>query len=190
MFLLPKHFVAGREHVPTLGCGTPCRRVALAATSSEDAMDPVQKLVIANEIEHRLLDYWRDVDENGGRQAGTFWTDDAVWEAPARTFNGRADIQSFFDWRLTRGDRLALHAVTNLKTVVESATSASSTWYLLLYAADGVPIQPSHPPTQIAAIADKWSRTADGPWLCAHRKFKVLFEGAGALAGPAAKPKS
>jgi hypothetical protein len=153
-------------------------------------MDAVQKLLIAREIEERLLDYWRDVDENGGRQAGTFWTEDAVWEAPARTFKGRAEIQSFFDWRLTRGDRLALHAVTNLKTIVESATRASSTWYLLLYAADGVPIQPSAAPTQIAAISDQWSRAPDGPWLCAQRKFKVLFESGGALAGPAAKPKS
>lgn len=150
-------------------------------------MDPVQKLVIAQEIEGRLLDYWRDIDENGGRNAGSYWTEDAVWEAPARTFNGRDDIQGFFDWRLTRGDRLALHVVANLKTVVESETSASSSWYLLLYAADGVPPQASKPPEQIAAIEDRWSRDGDGPWLCAHRRFKVLFEGGGALAGPPAE---
>ncbi len=149
-------------------------------------MDSVQKLVIAQEIDSRLLDYWRDVDENAGRNAGSFWTEDAVWEAPARTFKGRADIQSFFDWRLTRGDRLALHVVANLATVVDSATRASSRWYLLLHAADGVPIQPSKPPEQIAAIEDRWSREDGGPWLCAHRKFKVLFDGGGALAGPPA----
>lgn len=153
-------------------------------------MDPIQKIVIAHEIQERLLDYWREVDENGGRQAGSYWTEDAVWEAPARTFKGRADIQSFFDWRLTRGDRLAFHMVANLKTVVESATRASSTWYLLLYAADGVPVQPSASPTQVAAIDDRWTRSGEGPWLCAHRKFKVLFESGGALAGPAAKPQS
>ena len=151
------------------------------------AMDPVEKLLIAKAIEERLLDYWREVDDNGGRQAGTYWTEDAVWEAPARTFNGRAEIQSFFDWRLTRGDRLAFHMVANLKTIVESETRATSTWYLVLYAADGKPIQPSGAPTQIAAIEDRWSRSADGPWLCAHRRFKVLFESGGALAGPAQK---
>ena len=150
-------------------------------------MDPVQKLLIAKAIEERLLDYWREVDENGGRQAGAYWTEDAVWEAPARTFNGRAEIQSFFDWRLTRGDRLAFHMVANLKTVVESEMRASSTWYLVLYAADGKPIQPSSAPTQIAAIEDRWSRSGDAPWLCARRKFTVLFESGGALAGPAAK---
>jgi hypothetical protein len=90
-------------------------------------MDAIQKMVIAQEIEHQLLDYWREVDGNGGRQAGRFWTEDAVWEAPARTFTGRQEIQGFFDWRLTRGDRLALHVVANLKTIVESQTSASST---------------------------------------------------------------
>jgi SnoaL-like domain len=150
-------------------------------------VDPVQKLVIAQEIEHRLLDYWRDVDENGGRNAGSFWTEDAVWEAPARTFKGRDEIQGFFDWRLTRGDRLALHVVANLKTVVESAARASSNWYLLLYAADGVPVQRSKPAEQIAAIEDRWERPDGGPWLCAHRRFKVLFDGGGALAGPPAE---
>jgi hypothetical protein len=149
-------------------------------------MDPVEKLTIAQEIEGRLLDYWHDVDENGGRNAGSFWTDDAVWEAPARVFRGRAEIQGFFDWRLKRGDRLALHVVANLKTVVESPTRASSRWYLILFAADGVPVQTSKPPEQIAAIKDQWSRSDGGPWLCAHRKFKVLFAGGGALAGPPA----
>lgn len=147
-------------------------------------MDPIQKLVIAQEIESSLLDYWRDIDENGGRNAGSFWTEDAVWEAPARTFKGRAEIQGFFDWRLTRGDRLALHVVTNLKTEVESETQASSKWCLLLFAADGKPPQPSKPPEQIAAIEDRWARSAGGSWLCAHRKFHLLFEGGGALGGP------
>lgn len=153
-------------------------------------MDPVRRLVIAQEIEDRLLDYWRDVDENAGRQAGSFWTEDAVWEAPARVFKGRAEIQGFFDWRLSRGDRLALHVVANLKVTVESETAASATWYLLLYAADGRPVQPSQPAQQIAGIEDRWSRGADGQWRCAFRKFKVLFTGENALAGPPAKPAS
>jgi SnoaL-like domain len=148
-------------------------------------VDPLKKIVIAQEIHDRLLDYWREVDENAGRQAGSFWTEDAVWEAPARTFNGRAEIQGFFDWRLTRGDRLALHTVANLKVIVESETRASSTWYLLLYAADGKPVLPSEPPVEIAAIDDRWSRKG-GQWLCEHRKFRTMFQGRGALAGPAA----
>ena len=140
-------------------------------------MDPVQRLLIAKAIEERLLDYWREVDENGGRQAGAFWTEDAVWEAPARAFKGRAEIQSFFDWRLTRGDRLAFHMVANLKTVVESETRASSTWYLVLYAADGKPVLPTHPPIQIAYMTDRCVRDREGGWLLAHRKFENWFEG-------------
>jgi len=77
--------------------------------------------------------------------------------------------------------------VANLKTVVESETRASSTWYLVLYAADGKPVQPSGAPAQIAAIDDRWSRAGDGPWLCQHRRFKVLFDSGAALAGPAQK---
>jgi hypothetical protein len=152
-------------------------------------VDPIQKLVIAKEVEDRLRDYWRDVDENGGRNAGSFWTEDAVWEAPARTFKSRAEIQGFFDWRLKRGDRLAVHIVADLTTVVESAARASCRWHLVLFAEDGVPVLPSKPPAQIAAVEDRWSRSEGGPWLCAYRKFKVLFEG-GALAGPPAGAKT
>ena len=57
----------------------------------------------------------------------------------------------------------------------------------MLYAADGKPIQPSGAPAQIAAIDDRWSRAGDGPWLCQHRRFKVLFDSGAALAGPAQK---
>jgi hypothetical protein len=60
----------------------------------------------------------------------------------------------------------------------------------MLYADDGVPVRPSDVAQQVAAIEDKWTRTEDGSWLCAFRKFTVLFEGAGALAGPAAAKKS
>ena len=58
-------------------------------------MDPVQKLLIAKAIEERLLDYWREVDENGGRQAGGYWTEDAVWEAgiPERGAFARASAE-------------------------------------------------------------------------------------------------
>jgi SnoaL-like domain len=149
-------------------------------------MDQIQALLIKQEIHERLLAYWRDVDENGGRNAGGFWTEDAVWDAPARTFNGRQEIQGFFDWRLTRGDRLALHTVANFTARVESDEVATATWYLLLYAADGTPVQPSEPAQQVAAIEDRYVRAAGGPWLCAHRKFRVLFTGGGALGGPPA----
>ncbi|MEJ8572980.1 nuclear transport factor 2 family protein [Microbaculum marinum] len=149
-------------------------------------MDPVQTLLIKQDIHERLLAYWRNVDDDAGRQAGSFWTEDAVWEAPARTFNGREEIQGFFDWRLTRGDRLALHTVANFVAEVQDERSATSTWYLLLYAADGTPPKPSEPPVQVAAISDTWVHDGDGPWLCSHRTFKVLFEGGGALSGPAA----
>ena len=58
-FCYRNHFVAGRRRrAPRSVVGKPPGRVAFGATSSEDAMDPVQKLVIAQEIERaaaRLL---------------------------------------------------------------------------------------------------------------------------------------
>lgn len=146
-------------------------------------MNETDRLRIAREVGDRLLDYWHEVDSNDGRKAGTYFTEDALWEAPPRTFKGRAEIQGFFDWRLTRGDRIALHTVNNLKVTVESATQASTRWYLVLYAGDGRPPQQTEVPTSIAAISDKWT-CVDGAWLCTYRRFDHLFQGGNALAPP------
>jgi len=47
----------------------------------------------------------------------------------------------------------------------------------MLYAADGKPILPTHPPIQIAYMTDHCVRDSDGNWLLTHRKFDNWFEG-------------
>ncbi len=65
------------------------------------------------ELQVLLADYWHDVDANWGRNAGTYYTQDADFVGEAATYSGRAKIQEFYTWRVSQGPRLAVHAVNN-----------------------------------------------------------------------------
>ena len=55
----------------------------------------------------------------------------------------------------------------------------------MLYAADGAPVLPTHPPIQIAYMTDKMRRDAEAGWLVESRRFDNWFEGG----TPATNPK-
>jgi hypothetical protein len=140
-------------------------------------MNTQERLLAYIELQSQLNDYWHDVDTNWGRNAPDYFTEDGVFEGPEATYRGREKIRQFYEWRVKRGKRLAVHAVNNFRVAFESDTRATSTWYMLLYAADGAPVLPTHPPIQIALVTDTCVRNAEGRWLYAHRKFEALFQG-------------
>ncbi len=122
-------------------------------------------------------EYWHDVDTNWGRDVGKFYTEDAVFEGGAATYSGIEKIKEFYQWRVDRGPRVAVHAFTNFLVHMQSATEAQCTWYLHLYAADGEPMLPSEPPISIAYVVDTCVRGPDGTWRYKYRKFRPLFRG-------------
>lgn len=129
-------------------------------------------------LEVQLLDYWHDVDTNWGRNAASYYTEDALFDGDATTYRGRDEIAAFYAYRLERGERVAVHSVSNFRVAFEDpAEVANATWYLLAYAADGSPVLPTHPPIVIALVRDRYARQQAGTWLCAHRRFEVLFAG-------------
>ena len=140
-------------------------------------MTDTEKLAATLQLQLQLADYWHDVDTNWGRTAGDYYTDDAVFETSRTSYNGKAKIREFYQWRLDRGPRVAVHAFTNFRVKFEDDHNATSTWYLHLYANDGEPILPTAPPIQIALMVDKCVKGSDGKWLYKHRKFGSLFEG-------------
>lgn len=140
-------------------------------------MNRTERLLATQELYSLLIEYWHDVDTNWGRNAPEYYTEDGVFEGPEATYQGREKIRQFYEWRVKRGKRLAVHAVTNFRVVFESDNRATSTWYMHLYAADGVPVLPTHPPIQIALVTDTCVRDDSGRWLYAHRKFDAWFQG-------------
>jgi len=129
------------------------------------------------ELETLLMEYWHDVDTNWGRNAHEYYTEDGVFEATRASYHGREKIKAFYQFRIDRGPRVAVHAVTNFRCVLESHTRATCTWFLILFAADGKPILPTNPPIQIAYMTDRCVKQPDGRWLYEHRKFETWFEG-------------
>ena len=140
-------------------------------------MDRTERLLATQELHSLLIEYWHDVDTNWGRGAPDYYTEDAVFEGPEASYQGREKIRQFYEWRVKRGKRLAVHAVSNFRVAFESDTRATSTWYMLLYAADGVPVLPTHPPIQIALVTDTCVRDSAGTWRYAYRKFEAWFQG-------------
>jgi ketosteroid isomerase-like protein len=148
-------------------------------------MDLNKRAAVRQELEQLLYDYWHDVDANWGKNAGSYYTDDAVFQGEAAAYEGREKIQAFYAWRVAQGPRLAVHAVNNFRVQLQGENEATATWYLLLYAANGERVLPTHPPITISLVSDSYVKTEDGRWLCRHRKFETLFQGG----APAHNPK-
>ncbi|MBS0246265.1 MAG: nuclear transport factor 2 family protein [Proteobacteria bacterium] len=124
-----------------------------------------------------VIDYWHDVDRNWGRNAPDYYTEDAAFVGSATTYEGREKIRAFYAWRENRGDRTVVHSVENFKAFFDGAQDkATCHWFLMLYAADGKPVLPTHPPIQIAYMTDHLIYTKDG-WKVTYRKFDPLFQG-------------
>lgn len=149
---------------------------SLDAKSSGDISD-VERLLIARELELMLADFWFDVDTNYGRNASEFYCDDGVFKASKETYAGLEMIKAFYKYREDQGPRTAAHTFTNFRVNIESPTRATTTWYLVLYAHDGVPVLEAKAPIQIALSTDTCVKETDGKWRYKHRKFENWFKG-------------
>jgi hypothetical protein len=124
-----------------------------------------------------LIDYWHDVDTNWGRNAPDYYTEDGRFVGPAAAYEGREKIRAFYAWREKRGARTVVHSVQNFKAFFDGGPDkATCHWFMMLYAADGKPVLPTHPPIQIAYMTDHLVNTEEG-WKVTYRNFDIWFEG-------------
>nr|WP_295106926.1 nuclear transport factor 2 family protein [uncultured Caulobacter sp.] len=135
------------------------------------------------ELQQQLADYWHEIDTNGGREAHGYYTDDAVFHGQKASYEGKAKIQAFYDWRIAQGPRLAVHSFTNFRAWFTGEDTAESSCYLFLYAANGEKILRSEPPISISMATDKHQRVGDR-WLCTYRRFEHWFEGDTPITNP------
>ena len=135
------------------------------------------RLALTQELHALTVDYWHDVDMNWGKNAPDYYTEDAEFIGTSATYAGREKIRAFYKWREDRGARTVVHSVVNFQAFFDGAPDkALSHWFLMLYAADGKPVLPTHPPIQIAYMTDRLVRRAEG-WLLTLRRFDALFAG-------------
>lgn len=131
----------------------------------------------------QLADYWHEIDTNSGRNAGSYYTEDAVFQGQYASYEGRAKIQEFYSWRERQGPRLSVHSFTNFRAWLTGDGVAESTCFLMLYAANGERILPTHAPITISLATDRY-RLVEGRWLCTFRRFEHWFEGGTPITNP------
>jgi hypothetical protein len=128
------------------------------------------------DLHDKLVRYWHDVDFNWGRNAGAYYTADAIFEGPGFAYKGRAEIEEFYAFRRDRGPRVVLHAVVKFDCTFASDTRAEGAWVCVLYAHDGQAPQPAAPPINVSLVRDVYVRER-GEWLVQRRTWSALFEG-------------
>ncbi len=135
-------------------------------------------IALTQELEAHEAAYWREVDNNYGAEAHTFYVEkDAFFELGGKPLRSRQAIQEFYQWRRKRAERTSRHVVTNFFAEYLDAgkQTARLECILLLYAADGVPVLPSRAAVAIADVINIYERNPGGGWLLRSRELKNLF---------------
>src|SRR4029078_11858612 len=90
-----------------------------ALMTPEVCMTRTERLLATVELQSLLSEYWNDVDTNWRRTAPEYYTEDGLFEGPEASYQGRQKIREFYEWRVKRGKRLAVHAVNNFRAQFE-----------------------------------------------------------------------
>ena len=122
------------------------------------------------------VDYWYEVDHNGGRDATKFFAADGSFVVGTQTMAGHAEIAAFYAWRMQRGERTARHVVSNCRLDGASGDEAGFQCVMMLYADDGTPVLPARAPVMVADVTDRCVRV-DGVWRFRSHVLRTIFQG-------------
>lgn len=140
-------------------------------------MSKFDRLAVSAELEAMNIDYWYQVDHCWGQTAHEYFEPGGTFAIGGRAFAGRDEIREFYGWRKSRGDRTVRHVITNFHVLHAEDGRAKTTSILSIYAADGNPVLPSHPPIQLSDLDDECILGPDNRWLYRSRHIVPLFEG-------------
>jgi SnoaL-like domain len=148
--------------------------------SSEDEVP--SDLALWHQLYSMEIGHWRDVNFNGGLRAHEFYCENGTFCVGETRHEGRETIRRFYEWRRSRGARIARHVVENF--AIESVANqdqAVGVGIILLFASDGAPVQESRPPTMLADLRSECRREADGRWRFVSHVLTPIFRGEGRL---------
>ncbi|MFZ9138372.1 MAG: hypothetical protein ACO24Y_03100 [Hylemonella sp.] len=136
-----------------------------------------EHLELRSRLEALAIDYWHDVDSNGGVGAAKFYVDDGIYATTIREYRGHDAIEDFYLRRRDRGARVSLHLVNNFRLANVNAERVHCQYILSLLAADGQPVLPSQPAILVAVVDEVLVKQIDGAWLYESRRITPLFRG-------------
>lgn len=145
----------------------------LARAEGQD--DAARLRALRYELEAFTIDFWHEVDIEGGAGAARWYLDDAVFATSVREYRGRAELEAFYGRRRDWTPRVSLHLVSNFRIVPESLGRVHCHYVLSLLAADGVPVLPSRPAVMVSNVEERLVRQQDGTWRYALRRVHPLF---------------
>ena len=73
-----------------------------------------------------MINYWADVDLNGGSRAHEFYLPEALYVVGHNRFEGADKIRAFYTQRRQRGNTTTRHLVDNLRVFENGAGRASA----------------------------------------------------------------
>lgn len=137
-----------------------------------------------------MVDYWAEVDENGGHRAHEFYLPDAVYEIGNNRFAGRDKINAFYA-RRGHGSVMTRHVLSNLRVFCDDPSQARMTGLMTLYRADGKsPFQGARPPAMIADFDARCVHGDDGQWRFQSHVLRPFFVGNDMPASITINPRS
>jgi hypothetical protein len=141
-------------------------------------MPDTDDLTLWYTLNRLMINYWADVDNNGGRQAHEFYLPGALYAVGANRFEGEENIRAFYDRRRQLSNTTTRHLIDNLRVFREDARCARLVGVMSLYRADGrPPIDEARP---LAMIADFEARCALGDdklWRLQSHVLRPVFIG-------------
>ncbi|MDF1733859.1 MAG: nuclear transport factor 2 family protein [Minwuia sp.] len=140
-------------------------------------MDDVQRMLIERACERLQIEYCHLVDHGSAAGIADLFTDDGVWAAGKRAFEGMDAIRDNFQKRQDNRERRSRHVCSNALIAVQDADNATGTVYLILYRHDDpadAPIRPASLPEVVGAYRDTFRRT-DAGWRFSRRDVVADF---------------
>ena len=141
-------------------------------------MPEIAELSLWYDLNQLMTDYWAEVDYNGGTEAHSFYTVDAVYVVGENRFEGQEKIRAFYTWRRKRGSSTTRHLLNQVRVLRAGTDSARILGVLTLYRADGPPpFNGTHPPSLIADFEAQCARREDGAWRIISHVETPIFVG-------------
>jgi hypothetical protein len=137
-----------------------------------------------------MVDYWSDVDENGGLRAHEFYLPDAVYAIGNSRFEGREKIAAFYA-RRRHGTVATRHVLANLRAFGDNPGEGRITGLMSLYRADGKsPFQGARPPAMIADFEARCVLGEDSRWRFRSHVLRPFIVGSDLPASIMINPRS
>ncbi|HUC10648.1 MAG TPA: nuclear transport factor 2 family protein [Stellaceae bacterium] len=135
-----------------------------------------EDIALWHALNRLMIDYWAEVDQNGGERAHQFYLPDALYAVGNNRFDGTDKIRAFYTRRRQMGNSSTRHLVDNFRVFPDGAGRGRALGIMSLYRADGrPPIRTVRPPSMIADFEAQCALGDDGLWRFQSHLLRPIF---------------